>query len=193
MEKFARDPKTGKLLWFSGPPIRPTPPSAYGPRHSLAYLAFLARGGRDSKDTSDDQNKRRKVDEDEAIDVDVDANGTETSTLPNPRQLLEQWRIRPDGSLELQSDDGDEAHPEALTEDVNELLATAMNGMSTAKRFISFNHRLIRVFCQALLIPLSQAIDVYHSAFETKCHPITLFCYPYTILFMYNLASNSCA
>lgn len=183
MEKFARDPKTGKLLWFSGPPIRPTPPSAYGARHSLAYLAFLARGGRDAKDSVDDRNKRRKVDGEEAIYVDMDVNGAQILTsLPNARQLLEQWRVRPDGSLERHPDDeDDEAYPELLTEDVNELLVNAMNGMSVAHVFLSFTLRLISVFLQVLLLSLSQAIDAHHRVLETKCHLITLFFCSYTI------------
>lgn len=38
---FDRDPDTNEVLWFAAPPINL--PRAKGPRHSLAYLQFLAR------------------------------------------------------------------------------------------------------------------------------------------------------
>ncbi|KAG7090566.1 hypothetical protein E1B28_009674 [Marasmius oreades] len=38
---FDRDPKTNEVLWFSSPPVNAAP--APTPRHSLAYLHFLAK------------------------------------------------------------------------------------------------------------------------------------------------------
>lgn len=35
-----RDPETNEVLWFAGPPLNMA--RAKGPRHSLAYLQFLA-------------------------------------------------------------------------------------------------------------------------------------------------------
>ncbi|KAF8338318.1 uncharacterized protein EI90DRAFT_2572270 [Cantharellus anzutake] len=68
VEKFDRDPKTGNLLWFSGAPIVAPDPSAYRPRYSLEYLAFLARKRKQNEQneitTDDHLSKRAKASED---------------------------------------------------------------------------------------------------------------------------------
>ncbi|OCH94163.1 hypothetical protein OBBRIDRAFT_748123 [Obba rivulosa] len=85
---FDRDPETNEVLWFSAPPVDiPHPP---GPRHSLAYLHFLA--------------KKRKGEEraNNAMDVDGPDSGaspskrarvqpTATETL---HALLQQFEIQ---------------------------------------------------------------------------------------------------
>ncbi|KAF8308665.1 hypothetical protein DL93DRAFT_2231442 [Clavulina sp. PMI_390] len=91
VEKFDRDPKSGKLLWFSGPPmINPAlPPSLSAPRHSLAYLAFLANGGREAADED------TKVD-----DNDDDDRAKRIKGSSNPADgLMEGFSIQPDGSV----------------------------------------------------------------------------------------------
>ncbi|KIM39077.1 hypothetical protein M413DRAFT_447433 [Hebeloma cylindrosporum] len=37
---FDRDPETNEVLWFASPPL--SMPRTKGPRHSLAYMQFLA-------------------------------------------------------------------------------------------------------------------------------------------------------
>lgn len=66
---FDRDPKTNEVLWFAAPPLNVARPPA--PRHSLAYLHFLAsKRGREGKEDevdvgSEDEmivsGKRRRV------------------------------------------------------------------------------------------------------------------------------------
>jgi len=51
---FDRDPASGQLFWFSGPPLGTTPLSIHAPRHSLEYLAFLAE--------REERTNRRKID-----------------------------------------------------------------------------------------------------------------------------------
>ncbi|KDQ17463.1 hypothetical protein BOTBODRAFT_29646 [Botryobasidium botryosum FD-172 SS1] len=47
---FDRDPVSGQLFWFPGPPLDKSPlPNIHTPRHSLKYLAFLAEKERGSK------------------------------------------------------------------------------------------------------------------------------------------------
>lgn len=99
VEKFDRDAKTGKLLWFSGPPIRPTPPSAYKPRHSLAYLTFLASKKKGSSATSEPQPGQEEDREVKRRRVDVDGVNVVGTSSPSIRQLLGQWRQNPDGSF----------------------------------------------------------------------------------------------
>lgn len=85
VEKFDRDPRSGKLLWFSGPPmINPAlPPSLTAPRHSLKYLAFLASGGRDGLQSSDG----------------VGAALGHSDAVHSADPLLEKFSIRTDGSV----------------------------------------------------------------------------------------------
>ena len=61
---FDRDPETKEVLWFGAAPINAARPSA--PKHSLAYLHFLAS-----------KRKRDAAVNEDAMDVDVD----ETSTV----------------------------------------------------------------------------------------------------------------
>jgi hypothetical protein len=99
VEKFDRDPKTGKLLWYSGPPIHVTPPLAFAPRHSLTYLTYLAKqqalleqtGAED--DELEHASKRPRA-----------ADGSRPSE-PSLRQLLDRWRINPDGGTDYIGDE----------------------------------------------------------------------------------------
>lgn len=61
VKHFDRDPRTGELLWFSGPPIQPINPQSFGPQYSLEYLAFLAR----KKAAADKERREREEREEE--------------------------------------------------------------------------------------------------------------------------------
>lgn len=48
---FDRDPETNEVLWFAAPPVDiPHPPA---PRHSIAYLHYLAKKRKTSEDAQD--------------------------------------------------------------------------------------------------------------------------------------------
>ncbi|KAF9507324.1 hypothetical protein BS47DRAFT_1488923 [Hydnum rufescens UP504] len=118
--KFDRDPKTGHILWFSGAPIDITPPTAYKPRHSLAYLNFLAQkretamSGRGSEsprhenhndpgdsgtEGTDGQDvKRRKIDGGDEGKV-ARCMSEKSALVCTKGQLLDEWRVISDGSV----------------------------------------------------------------------------------------------
>jgi chromatin structure-remodeling complex subunit RSC1/2 len=54
---FDRDTQTGELLWFSAPPVNIARDP--GPRHSLAYLHFLAKKRKEGGDEGADSKRPR--------------------------------------------------------------------------------------------------------------------------------------
>ncbi|KAF7295273.1 hypothetical protein MIND_01066400 [Mycena indigotica] len=73
VQNFQRDPMTGELLWFPGPPLELARPP--GPRHSLLYLDFLANKY-NPKTTNLDRNG--VISEDEAMEPSPKRQRTET-------------------------------------------------------------------------------------------------------------------
>lgn len=59
---FDRDPDTNEVLWFPAPPVNVARPST--PKHSLAYLHFLA---------SKRKQESAGGDSDHAMDIDADS------------------------------------------------------------------------------------------------------------------------
>ncbi len=127
MEKFDRDPKTGNLLWFSGAPIVAPDPSAYRPRYSLEYLAFLAQ--------------KRKESSQEGVNMDghvskraKQSNQREAAEMHKPAsQLLNELVVSPDGSFSYDPSLAREESPEGLTlsrDDSTVLLEKALQSKS---------------------------------------------------------------
>lgn len=64
---FDRDPDTNEVLWFAAPPLNQ--PRPRGPRHSLAYLQFIAakrkkataEGDNDNDNVDDDRNPSKRT------------------------------------------------------------------------------------------------------------------------------------
>ncbi|PPQ69200.1 hypothetical protein CVT26_003640 [Gymnopilus dilepis] len=75
---FDRDPETNEVLWFAAPPLNMT--RAKGPRHSLAYLQFLAA-------------KRKRSSEEENVDG-MECDGDAAAT-PAHRAKRARVSVRP--------------------------------------------------------------------------------------------------
>lgn len=71
VQLFDRDPRTGEVLWFSGPPIQAIKPEAFRPQYSLEYLAFLAK----KKAAAEKERVRRE--EEEEMDTEMDGEDDE--------------------------------------------------------------------------------------------------------------------
>ena len=114
---FDRDPKTNKLLWFSGPPINPPAPSSYVPRHSLSYLTYIARkkleagNGQAPSDPTTDH-------------MDGALIGAEQS--PDVMQLLDRFKQRADGSFYMVDDNVEEQEQE----EASHMLVQSLDGLA---------------------------------------------------------------
>ena len=61
---FGRDPDTNEVLWFAAPPMNVARPAK--PKHSLAYLHFLATKRKAADFAAGDGESAMNVDEDES-------------------------------------------------------------------------------------------------------------------------------
>lgn len=68
---FDRDPETNEVLWFSAPPVNAARPPQ--PKHSLAYLHFLAM-----------KRKKEKESAENGMDVDAEAEAEKRRRFQAP-------------------------------------------------------------------------------------------------------------
>jgi chromatin structure-remodeling complex subunit RSC1/2 len=87
---FDRDPETNEVLWFAAPPLNM--PHVKGPRHSLAYLQFLAAKRKRVTTEEEDGDQCAGVGEDW---MDVEPNGSmmkRTWKVSYPQTVMEITR-----------------------------------------------------------------------------------------------------
>lgn len=72
---FDRDPETNEVLWFSAPPMNAARPPQ--PKHSLAYLHFLAM-----------KRKKEKEGTNGSMDVDTETEKRRFQAPPTVRETL---------------------------------------------------------------------------------------------------------
>ena len=84
---FDRDPVTGEVLWFSGPPIDIPRPRM--PQHSLEYVHFLAKKRKREREREETATEVVKGSEnDEAMVVDLVDDSTPPAKVPR-KTLME--------------------------------------------------------------------------------------------------------
>jgi chromatin structure-remodeling complex subunit RSC1/2 len=74
---FDRDPETNEVLWFAAPPLNQPRPK--GPRHSLAYLQFIAA-----------KRKKSTAEGDDTVDAAHPAKRTRASVVPTVTETMRQ-------------------------------------------------------------------------------------------------------
>ena len=83
---FDRDPQTNEVLWFASPPVD-VAPAVQKPRHSFAYLNYLAKKRKlehEEKDTPEVEESR--------MDVDAGEPSDDSARPPKMMSVDEAWQ-----------------------------------------------------------------------------------------------------